>query len=160
MALSEGIEWAAHACALLAALPPGRSLSVAALAEFHGLPKAYLAKIMQTLARAGLVGSHRGANGGYRLIRPAQDISLWDIRAALDGPGPEFRCQEIRARGPCPSLKGATSPCGIAAAFWEAERLYREQLLEVTVADIVRQVAAHADAERAEKFYAWLKAAR
>ena len=100
MALGEGIEWAAHVCALLAALPAGRTLSVAALAEFHEVPKAYLAKHMQALARAGLVRSSRGPNGGYNLARPASEISLWDVREALEGAEPDFRCQEIRRRGP------------------------------------------------------------
>ncbi len=157
MALGEGIEWAAHACAVLAALPAGRALSVAALAEFHELPKAYLAKHMQALARAGLVRSNRGPNGGYSLMRPAKEISLWDVREALDGPGPDFRCQEIRRRGPCASRKGDSSSCNIAAAFWEAERLYRERLREVTIADILRNVSASSSPERAERFAQWLK---
>ena len=158
MALSEGIEWAAHACALLAALPPGRTLSVAALAEFHGLPKPYLAKQMQALARAGLVRSHRGPNGGYTLMKPAAEISLWDVRAALEGVGPEFRCQEIRFRGPCPSQHSKT-PCGIAAAFWDAERLYRERLQAVSVLDILRQTAARVSPERVAQLRAWLETA-
>ncbi len=160
MALSEGIEWAAHACAVLAALPPGRTLSVAALAEFHELPTPYLAKQMQALARAGLVRSQRGPNGGYCLQRPASEISLWDVRAALDGDGPQFRCQEIRRRGPCPSHKDDATPCGIAAAFWEAERLYRERLQKVTILDIVRQTAARASPERLAQLLAWLETAR
>ena len=160
MALSEGIEWAAHACALLGALPPGRTLSVAALAEFHELPRPYLAKQMQALARAGLVRSHRGPNGGYSLMRPANEISLWDVRAALEGVGPEFRCQEIRFKGPCPSQRGDATPCGIAAAFWDAERLYRERLQAVSVLDILRQTAARASPERVAQLRAWLATAR
>ena len=160
MALGEGIEWAAHACALLAAIPSGRTLSVAALAEFHGLPKPYLAKHMQALARAGIVRSHRGPNGGYSLQRPAAEISLWDVRAALEGVGPEFRCQDIRFKGPCPSEHGDRTPCGIAAAFWDAERLYRERLQAVSVIDIVRQTAGRASPERVAKLRAWLETAR
>jgi Rrf2 family protein len=160
MALGEGIEWAAHACAVLAALPQGRALSVASLAEFHEVPRAYLAKHMQALARAGIVRSSRGPNGGYSLARPAAEVSMWDIRVALEGAEPDFRCQEIRRRGPCPSRKGDAAPCTIAAAFWEAERLYREQLSRVSVADIVRAVASHTEPDRAKAFFAWLAQAR
>jgi Rrf2 family protein len=160
MALGEGIEWAAHACAVLAALPQGRALSVASLAEFHEVPRAYLAKHMQALARAGVVRSGRGPNGGYSLARPAAEISMWDIRVALEGAEPDFRCQEIRRRGPCPSRPGDARPCTIAAAFWEAERLYREQLSRVSVADIVRAVSANVDAARASQLFAWLERAR
>ena len=55
MKMSEGVEWTAHACALLAALPPGMGLPAAALAEFHYLAPAYMAKHMQALARANKV---------------------------------------------------------------------------------------------------------
>ena len=67
MRMSEGVEWTAHACVLLAALPPGIGLPANALAEFHELAPAYMAKHMQALARAGIVQSIRGAGGGYRL---------------------------------------------------------------------------------------------
>ena len=110
-------------------------------------------------ARAGLVHSSRGPNGGYSLARRPSEISLWDVRLALDGPGPDFRCQEIRRRGPCPSRKPESSPCTIAAAFWDAERAYRERLQRTTIADIVGQIAAEADPERAARFFTWLNAA-
>ena len=135
----------------------GAYLSVAALAEFHEVPKAYLAKHMQALARAGLVRSSRGPNGGYNLARPASEISLWDVREALEGAEPDFRCQEIRRRGPCASRKTDGAPCTIAAAFWEAERVYRERLQGVTIADILRGVAANLDPERGARFSAWLQ---
>ena len=54
MKMSEGVEWTAHACVLLAALPPGVGLPANALAEFHELAPAYMAKHMQALARAGV----------------------------------------------------------------------------------------------------------
>ena len=50
MRMSEGVEWTAHACVLLAALPPGIGLPANALAEFHELAPAYMAKHMQALA--------------------------------------------------------------------------------------------------------------
>ena len=88
MKMSEGVEWTAHACVLLAALPKGVGLPANALAEFHALAPAYMAKHMQALARAGVVESVRGAGGGYRLARAPRDISLWDIVEALEGGEP------------------------------------------------------------------------
>lgn len=160
MAVSEGIEWAAHVCTLLAALPDGRTLSVGALAEFHGLPRPYLAKHLQALARAGLVRSSRGARGGFALARRPAEISLLDVYVAIEGDEPKFRCQNIRRRGPCPTPASAPDPCSIAAAFWRAEQAHRQSLRDVTIADIVGEVARHYDAERATKFFTWLKAAR
>jgi Rrf2 family protein len=156
MKISDGVEWAAHACALLALLPEGVALNAAALAEFHTLPQAYMAKHMQALARAGVVTSVRGARGGYRLARPPSEVTMLDIRIAIEGPGPDFHCREIRRNGPCASRKTGGAPCTIAAAFWAAETAYRTQLQTVTVADIVADLARGMDEDRLERFRAWL----
>ena len=71
MQLGEGVEWALHCCTVLALVPPDRTLPAARLAEFHGVPPAYLAKHLQALAQAGIVESVPGRKGGYRLVRPA-----------------------------------------------------------------------------------------
>ncbi len=136
----EGVEWAAHACAVLAGLSPGASLNAAALAEFHELPPAYMAKHLQALVRAGVLTASRGGGGGYRLARPADEISLWDVQAAIEGPGPSFRCQDIRRNGPCAGCAPASLPCDIASAFHAADAAYRAQLKTVSVAEIARRV--------------------
>ena len=157
MRMSEGVEWASHACAILAGLPPDRGLSAAALAAFHALPTAYMAKHMQALARAGIVTSSRGARGGYRLARPAERISLWDIAAAIEGREPAFRCREIRRKGPC-ATPGASyaKPCEVAAAFWAAETAYREALAAVTIRAIAAQVASRMSQEDIQRSLTWL----
>ena len=60
--------------------------NAAALAEATQLPVSTVAKVLKSLARAGLVTSVRGAAGGYRLARPAQLISVGDVVRAIDGP--------------------------------------------------------------------------
>lgn len=157
MRMSEGVEWAAHACAVLATLPPGRGLPAVTLAGFHELPPDYMAKHLQALARAGLVASLRGARGGYRLARPPAEISLWDITAAIEGGERAFRCQDIVRRGPCAGLGGDSSgPCPIAAAFWAAEDAYRDALRGRTVADLTLQVGAGKDEQWRRRYAAWL----
>src|SRR5690606_6747859 len=69
----EGVEWAAHACAVLAGLAPGSSLNATALADFHKLPSAYMAKHLQALVRGGVLAASRGGRGGYRLARPRSE---------------------------------------------------------------------------------------
>ncbi|TCO76388.1 BadM/Rrf2 family transcriptional regulator [Plasticicumulans lactativorans] len=64
----------------------GEDFSASQLAERRGLPLPVVSKILKVLARAGLLSSRRGVQGGYRLARSADDISLADIVAALDGP--------------------------------------------------------------------------
>lgn len=141
MKIVQGVEWAAHSCALLAALPSGWSLSGAALASFHDLPAAYMAKTLQSLSRASLLQAVRGAQGGYRLARPADEITLLDVEQALHGSEPRFECRNVRARGPCGMRDPQAAPCEIACAFWAAERAYRDVLAATTIAAVVRSVA-------------------
>ena len=157
MKIVEGVEWAAHACAVLAGLEPGASLNGAALADFHQLPTAYMAKHLQALVRAGVLAASRGSGGGYRLARPPREISLWDIQAAIEGPEPIFRCQNIRRQGPCAGFTSAEVPCDIACAFLAADAAYRAQLKTICLADIARQVGARYGAEGRARFVDWAR---
>ncbi|MDQ1403208.1 MAG: hypothetical protein QOG03_1524, partial [Actinomycetota bacterium] len=100
MKLGQGVEWGIHCCAILALLPDGTALPSARLAEFHDVPPAYLAKHLQALAKAGIVTSTAGPKGGYRLARPAAEITLLDVVEAIEGRTAAFDCTEIRQRGP------------------------------------------------------------
>ena len=64
----------------------GHSQSATALAQQRRLPLPMVSKILKTLARAGLLVSQRGAQGGYSLARPPAAISAADIIGALEGP--------------------------------------------------------------------------
>ncbi len=157
MKIGKGVEWAAHACAMLALLPEGRALSREALADFLGVPPPYLAKQLQALSRAGVVRAQRGVAGGYRLARPAKDISLWDVTAALEGTAPSFRCTEVRRNGPCgATARECANPCDIAAAFHRAEKGYRDALAGVPLSQIVDGAARTATPERRDRIRDWL----
>ena len=56
------------------------------VAEIYDMPPELLGKVMQSLARAHLVESIQGSRGGYRLTRPAEDLSVGDVIEALEGP--------------------------------------------------------------------------
>jgi len=71
--------------------PPSSPLSVDTLASRQALPRKFLEAILADLRRAGIVVSQRGPNGGYRLARPAAQISLGDIFRVVDGPLAEVR---------------------------------------------------------------------
>jgi FeS assembly SUF system regulator len=68
------------------ALAPERIHSATELAEQAGLELPTVSKLLKPLAHAGLVESFRGSNGGYRLARPAANISLIEIVEAIEGP--------------------------------------------------------------------------
>lgn len=146
MKLGEGVEAAIHCTAVLASLGPGRTLAGAALAQFHGVSASYLLKHLKALAAEGVLESVPGPNGGYRLARASEAITLLDVVLAVEGRGPAFRCMEIRRRGPVKLPASAyVKPCGINAAMLRAERAYRAALAETTIADIVAGFQAEGD---------------
>jgi Rrf2 family protein len=55
-----------------------------------------VAKTLKILAREGLLASHRGVKGGYSLARPAEEISMAEIVAALEGPIALTECISVR----------------------------------------------------------------
>ncbi|MEO1136577.1 MAG: Rrf2 family transcriptional regulator [Pseudomonadota bacterium] len=157
MKIGKGVEWTAHACAVLALLPPDRALSREALADFLGVPPPYLAKQLQALSRAGIVKAQRGVAGGYRLAREPGAISLWDVTAAVEGTTPSFRCTEVRRNGPCGASPAECSgPCDIAAAFQRAETIYRNALAAVPLTDMVAGATRTATPARKQRIRKWI----
>lgn len=157
--MSDGIEWGVHCATVLAALPEGAALNAARLAEYHGVPAPYLAKHLQALTRAGVFVAVPGPRGGYRLARPAAEVTVLEIVEALDGRQPAFRCTEIRRRGPAavePSQY--TLPCGIHRVMLRADEAWRAELRKTTVADLLRGVLAEAPREGVEKAVRWFQA--
>ena len=72
----------------------GQPRSAAALAQQRQLPLPMVSKILKALARAGLLVSQRGAQGGYNLARPPAEISAADIISALEGPIAITECSD------------------------------------------------------------------
>lgn len=160
MQLGEGVEWSLHCCAVLAALPPGTTLTAARLAEFHDVPAAYLAKHMQALSQAGIVEAVAGRRGGYRLGRPATEVTLLDVVEAVEGADSSFRCTEIRRRGPSASpASNYPLPCRITVAMDRADAAWRAELRSHTLAALTTEVAEVATPVVIRKVTAWLAGA-
>ncbi len=79
-------DYAARALLSLALHESDRPTSVKEIAERTNLPQPYLEQILLAVKGAGLVQSKRGVGGGYVLARPADEITLAEILAAVDGP--------------------------------------------------------------------------
>lgn len=157
--MSDGVEWAVHCCSVLGALPDGVSVSSAHLAEFHGVPAAYLAKHLQALSAAGIVRSSPGRRGGYSLARPAAEVTMLDIVLAVEGDEPAFRCTEIRRRGPSGLDDSCyAEACGIAAVMNDAEQAWRGALAAVSLGDLVASLDESVHPEQMERAVNWLGA--
>ena len=158
MRLSEGVEWGLHCAVLLAVMPPDAALPTSRLAEFHGVPVAYLAKHLQAMSRAGILVAGTGPGGGYRLARPPADVSVLDVVEAIDGEDSAFQCLEIRRRGPTAMPAGEyRTMCGIHQVMVEADAAWRAELVRTSVADLAARVARDVTPKTMEKFGSWFQ---
>ena len=84
--LTRGAEYAIRAMAYLARFPEGHVASLHEIGEAQDIPESFLAKILQSLVRAGLTVSQRGAHGGFALALPASEVTMQQVIEAVDGP--------------------------------------------------------------------------
>jgi len=145
MKMSRGVEWALHCCLTLAMTGEDEALTAGELARFFDLPKAYLHKQIQALVRAGILSSTPGPGGGYVLARPLDAVSFMDVVAAIDGPDPAFRCDEIRQRGGSGAIGGPIDPgtrCLIDQAMGRADLAWRRELAATSLGSIQTDVGS------------------
>ncbi|MDH4559735.1 Rrf2 family transcriptional regulator [Pseudomonas sp. BN411] len=160
---SAGVEYGIHCLLYLAdEKGNGREASVRALAELQGVPPELLAKVFTRLAKAGLVAATEGVRGGFRLARPADEITVLDIVRAIDGDKQIFECRGIRERcaifgSDCPAPDWAIAdPCSIHAVMLQAQKRMEEALAQQTILDLVRRVARKAPPEFGEQVLRWM----
>ncbi|MDE1166136.1 MAG: Rrf2 family transcriptional regulator [Pseudomonas sp.] len=158
---SAGVEYGIH-CLLFLVGSGGesREASVRDLAELQGVPQDYLAKIFTKLAKAKLVAATEGVKGGFRLARPADEISILDIVNAIDGQKLIFDCREIRGR--CALFEGAPPAwaldggCAVHGAMQTAQKRMEEALAQQTILDLARKLGRKAPAEFAGQVDEWI----
>jgi Rrf2 family protein len=92
MIYSKSAEYAIRAFVNLAQVPEGKYAMVKNIAEQEEIPAHFLAKILQQLARKGLLRSSKGPTGGFALRVDASDIRLLDIVEAYDGLASYEKC--------------------------------------------------------------------
>src|SRR5262249_23506640 len=123
------VEYGLH-CLLWLVGPISEPASSRDLADLQGVSQSFMAKIMPKLEKAGIVDASEGIRGGYRLARPASEISFLDVVDAIEGEKPIFDCQDIRGRcavfdGKAPSW-ATEGVCAIHAVMLRAEKMMRE----------------------------------
>lgn len=84
--LTKKADYGLMALKYLAEHPETPSVSAKDIADTYGIPSQLLAKVLQRLAKVGLLRSHAGINGGYALSKDARTISAFEVIRAIDGP--------------------------------------------------------------------------
>lgn len=130
MRVSARADYAIRALLELAASAGANPLRAEAIARAQGIPAKYLENLLGDLRRARLVASQRGTEGGYRLARPAAEISLAEVIRAIDGP-------LAGVRGEAPEDVAYPGPAGPLRDVWIALRASMRAVLEATsLADV------------------------
>ncbi|HBJ28003.1 SUF system Fe-S cluster assembly regulator [Cobetia sp.] len=127
--LSKMTDYAAVVMARIAREPDSAHAAID-LAESVQLPHPTVSKTLKALVRAGLLESRRGALGGYRLARPASQITASDIISAIEGPVAVTECSH--ADGDCELV----NTCGVADNWQRVSYAISELLGSVTLAHL------------------------
>lgn len=131
MQVSARVDYGTRALIELASRGPEALVTSEELAGLQAIPVKFLEGILTQLRRAGLVVSKRGAEGGYRLGRPAETIAVADVFRALDGP-------IAAVRGMAPEDLAYPGAAEHLRDVWVATRAALRTVLEqVTLADVV-----------------------
>ena len=136
MKFSSQEEYGSRCLVRLARAGEGASLTIPEISQAEGLSIPYVAKLMRILRRSGFVKSVRGQAGGYSLARPAEQVVMGDLLAALGGRlyEPEF-CRHHSG-----SVKNCrnTTDCSIRPV-WQTTQMAVDQVLnKMTLKDLLQ----------------------
>ncbi len=138
MRVSAKTDYALRAAVELAATGGGGPVKGEKLATSQSIPLRFLENILLQLRHAGIIESRRGADGGYKLARAPEDITLADVIRAIDGPLAGVSGQRPETL----DFKGSSEPL---REVWVAVRASLRSVLEqVTLADVASgELPAH-----------------
>ena len=119
---------------LFCASNPGRSITIAELAQTYGISRNHLMKVVNDLSREGLIQTTRGRGGGLQLLKPAAEICIGDVVRHAE---PDFRM--VECFDPVSNTCTLTSQCKLASVIDKALKSFMVELDGVTLADLVRR---------------------
>jgi Rrf2 family protein len=122
---------AVRAVVALAKLPDGAYAGAAHVARDIGAPQNYLGKLLKSLAEEGLLESQKGLGGGFRLARPAREISLFDVVDPIEHLSRWSGC--VLGRPECSEVE----PCAIHNRWKVVRDSYLRMLQRTTIAELV-----------------------
>lgn len=134
--LSQKARYALHALIVLAEKGGREPMMIADIAEQARVPRKFLEQILLTLKRRGIVQSLRGRAGGYRLGRPAREITFADVIRETDGPLALSPCVSVTAYHKCPDCVDEAT-CAIRKVLLAARDATADVLESRTLAQAV-----------------------
>ena len=140
MKFSSQEEYGSRCLVRLARKGVGASLTIPEISQAEGLSIPYVAKLMRLLRRSGFVKSVRGQAGGYSLARPAEQVIMGDLLAALGGRlyEPEFCRHHSGSAMSCLN----TTDCSIRPV-WQTVQVAVDQVLnKMTLKDLLQSEQA------------------
>ena len=129
--LSKGTDYGIRILAYLARDAAGTTQNAREVAEGLGLPVPMVSKVMKSMARAGLLESHRGSKGGFHLSKRPSELSVADMIAALEGPVALTECQIG------PLLCQHEGNCSVQEPWSVINRAVRGTLATITLEDLI-----------------------
>lgn len=136
MIYSATVEYAIRAMAHIATLGEGERILARDLAERTSVPRQFLGKILHRLARADLLDSAKGRGGGFKFARPAAEIEVADVVAALDGLDASNRC--VLGLDACDDEQ----PCPLHDEWVGFRRALMERVFSMSVAEMGKALSA------------------
>ena len=133
MQITRSGEYGLRGLVFLAKQPPDKVSLVSEVSREENIPETFLAKIFQRLSKAGVLWSFRGANGGFKLRKPAHEITMKEIIEALEGPIVLNRC--LLNKGECKAEKD----CSLRPVWEEVQQRFLEILNSTTMEDLVNR---------------------
>jgi Rrf2 family protein len=139
MMFSTKAEYGVRVMVELARHSGGEPVPLAEIAAHDGLPLAYLEHLVARLRKAALVDSRRGSRGGYMLARPANEITMAEVVAALEGSIAPIECISEAADGSivCSRESDADHVCPTKLLWTKVRMSIVRTLRETTLADLV-----------------------
>ena len=142
MQITRQTEYAIKTLIELGQVPYGQLVSSKIISKKHGIPEDFLHKTIQVLARAGLVVTQRGIQGGVRLGRPLEGITITDVIEAMEGPlainvclSPGYQCEN-------------SATCQVRKTLARAQQAMVKELSKTSLAEIAAQQAETVVQER------------
>ncbi|MGD2064258.1 MAG: Rrf2 family transcriptional regulator [Nitrospirota bacterium] len=136
MRLTKAGDYAMRGLIYLARQPQGEVILVSEIAQAMHVPESFLAKIFQSLAKAGLVRSHRGYGGGYSLNRPPVAITLLEVIECVEGPIVLNDCTDPNANLEDGAEHNCSESCVAQSVWLEAQAAVREILEAKTMEEL------------------------